>query len=319
MKKMLIMCLLTMVATQITKAQTNTVTGSVRDVKGHLLHYVFVADDQYKNATYSDSLGNFAIAVHPDSKLLFTSPGHRDTSVNVDKTNGDLQIVLGSSDGSNNTNSTKSTLSVNSDVERPHNVYLFKLPLHEKGNLHGSRYLFDNFVHGFFINASDVLIYNPNYLFDYDKIGGGFLVTQGSETTFEISWDQTKSFTLVSKTDESFTFEKVPAIDQSHYVQVLASGKKYKIYKLIKTKFVKSDFVNTGVATHGNDYDEYVDDADYYVFDIQNNQLKKLSLKKKSVKEDFAKEADKVSKYLSSNAGDISDAYLSNFGAYMNQ
>jgi hypothetical protein len=55
------------------------------------------------------------------------------------------------------------------------------------------------------------------------------------------------------------------------------------------------------------------------VVDVQNNQQLKLSLKKKSIKEDFANEAAKVNKYLSDNGGSINDAYLSKLGAYMNQ
>ncbi len=124
---------------------------------------------------------------------------------------------------------------------------------------------------------------------------------------------------IYNNAGERFDFEKMPAINISHYVQVLASGKKYKIYKLIKTKFVKADFVNNGVTSHGNDYDEYVDDADYYVVDLQTNQPQKLALKKKSIKENFAKEADKVNKFLSDNSGSIDDAYLNKLGAYMNQ
>ena len=124
---------------------------------------------------------------------------------------------------------------------------------------------------------------------------------------------------MYNNKDERFVFAKVPGIDQSHYVQVLSSGSKYSVYKLIKTKFVKSDYVNNGVTSHGNDYDEYVDDADYYVFDVQANQSKKISLKKKSIKEGFAKDADKVNKYLSDNSGDINDAYLAKLGDFMNQ
>jgi hypothetical protein len=114
-------------------------------------------------------------------------------------------------------------------------------------------------------------------------------------------------------------FEKFAAIDNAHFLQVLSTGKKYKIYKLIKTKFVKADYVNTGVTQHGNDYDEYIDDADYYVVDIQANQQQKLSLKKKSIKDAFPKEADKVNKYLSDNSGRIDDNYLSKLADYMNQ
>ncbi len=314
------MSLLIITAAQVIKAQTNIVSGSVRDEKGNPLHFVFVEDRQYKNASFSDSLGNFAIEVHPDSKLQFDKAGHKDELLNVDKSSAGLQVVLRSlSAESGNSINTKSSLSTDPVFERPNQGFLPDLPGHRKGNLRGNRYLLDNFGHGFFIRSSGELVYNPIYLFDYDKVGGGLLLTKGSETVMELSWDETKSFTLYSNTDERFVFEKVPAIDQSHFVQVLAAGKKYKIYKLIKTKFVKSDYVNNGMTAHGNDYDEYVDEADYYVLDVQSNQRQKLTLKKKSIKENFAKEADKVNKYLSDNSGSIDDAYLSRLGDYMNQ
>ena len=47
--------------------------------------------------------------------------------------------------------------------------------------------------------------------------------------------------------------------------------------------------------------------------------MKKFTLKRKSLKESFAKDAEKVNKYLSDHSGDINDAYLSNLGDAMNQ
>lgn len=320
MKKTLFMWLLTIVTAQVASAQTNA-TGSVKDEKGNPLHFVFVGDSQYKNAAYSDSLGNFTIAVHPDSKLQLELAGYQNASIDAGKNSAGLQIVLiplGSAN-SNSTVSTKSTSSDLTEFERPTDAGLADLPGHKKGNVHGNRYLFDDFVHGFIITASGALVHNPDYLFDYDKMAGPLLLSQNKTSITEVGWDRIKSFTLYSNSDERFDFEKVPAIDNSHYVQVLASGSKYKVYKLIKTKFIKSDYVNTGMTSHGNDYDEYADDADYYVLEVQGNQLKKLSLKKKSIKEDFAKDADKVNKYLSDNSANIDDVYLSKLGAFMNQ
>jgi hypothetical protein len=320
MRRFFFIGLLIAATIQITKAQTNIISGSTQDEKGNPLHFVFVEDRQYKTASFSDSLGNFAIEVHPDSKLQFDKAGHKDTLLSIDKSGAGLQVILRSlSAESGNSINTKSTLSTDPEFERPNEGSLPDLPGHRKGNLRGNRYLLDNFGHGFFIKSSGELVYNPNYKFDYDKVGGWLLLTKGNEAVLELSRDETKSFTLYSNTDERFVFEKAPAIDQSHFVQVLAAGKKYKIYKLIKTKFVKSDYVNNGMTSHGNDYDEYVDDADYYVLDVQGNQQQKLTLKKKSIKEDFAKEADKINKYLSDNSGSIDDAYLSKLGAYMNQ
>jgi hypothetical protein len=318
MKKPYLLLLLMIATLHIVKAQTN-VTGSVKDDKGTPLHYVFIEDTQYKIATFSDSLGNFTIALHPDSKVQFELAGY-DSATAANGNNANFQIVLKAVSATSNNSPSQSSLAATGMVlQRPNNIPLGMLPGHQKGNVHGNRYLFDNFVHGYFINSFDNLAHSKDFLFDYDKMDGGLLLTKDNANVMQMSWDQIKAFTLFSNRDETFNFEKVPSIDISHYMQVLSSGKKYKIYKLIKTKLVRADYVNTGVTQHGNDFDEYVDDADYYVLDLQGNQPQKLSLKKKSIKEDFAKEADKVNKYLSDNSGRIDDVYLSKLGAYMNQ
>lgn len=320
MKKTFLISLLLTLTAFVTNAQTNTITGMVKDEQGNPLHFAFVGDVQNKYAVFTDSLGNFSIPVLPDSKLKVSLLGYKDETIVAG--NGNLQVALksagdGAADGTTVSTDLKTTNA---------NVPLATIgdggviaPTHQKGELRGSMYIFKTFAPGYVVTAAGELNYSPDYLFDYDKIGGTLLLTQNKRVITEVLWDQIKSFVLYSNTDERFVFEKVTAIDQSHYVQVLTSGKKYKIYKLIKTKFVKADYVNSGVVAHGTDFDEYVDDADYYVLDLQGNQPQKLSLKKKSIKEDFAKEADKVNKYLSDNSGRIDDVYLSKLGAYMNQ
>jgi hypothetical protein len=325
MKKTLFVCALLFATVQVTKAQLNNITSSVTNEKGTPLHDVFVADDQYKNATFTDSLGGFTIAVHPDSKLRFEHAGYKDTLITAVKPGADMSVTLKSTAGSvasadNPTGRAASEgLSKNEVAVISNDMGGYLKPAHEKGDTRGSQYLCETFVHGYMISSAGELVHNPSFLFDYDKIGGRLLLTRDNKLITEVGWDQINSFTLFSNTDERFDFEKAPAIDPSHYVQVLASGTKYKIYKLIKTRFAKADYVNNGAAAHGHDYDEYIDDADYYVFDPQTNQPKKFSLRKKSIKEAFAKEADKINKYLSDNPGDIDDAYLSKLGVYMNQ
>ena len=303
----------------LANAQINSIKGSVKDDKGNPLSFVFVGDDQYKNAVFSDVSGDFTIPVSADSKLKFELKGYEDMLIDVSKNSNNFQIVMRSTSQGSSTAALSTQSRSDTALQRPNDVDFMQLPGHQKGQLHGSRYLYVNFVHGFVLNASDVLFHHPDYLFDYDKLEGKLLYTSNMTTVNEVSWDQTKSFTLYSSNGERLDFEKVPAIDNSHFSQVIASGKKYKIYKLIKTKFVRADYVNNGMAAHGNDYDEYLDDADYYFFDVQASQLKKMSPRKKAIKEVFAKEADKVNKYLSDNSGDINDAYLNKLVDFMNQ
>jgi hypothetical protein len=322
-KRIFVMWLLMVVTAQITNAQTNIATGNVKDDKGNPLHFVFVRDKQSTNAVYTDSLGNFKITINPGSTLQFAREDYAGTELNITNT-ANLQVVLKSTataESGNSANTLGSQIEVKSSnvPEATIGTGGVITPSHQKGELRGSKYLFTAFVHGFVINSSDVLNYNPGYLYDYDKLGGSLLLTQDNKSISEASYDEIKSFVLYSNTDERMVFEKDTKIDPSHYMQVLASGKKYKIYKFITTKFVRADYVNSGVLAHGTDFDEFVDDADYYVVDGQGNDPKKLSLKKKSIKEDFSKDADKVNKFLTDNSGRINDTYLSKLGDYMNQ
>src|SRR5437016_7923712 len=100
MKKTLFICMLLFATVQVTKAQVNNITGSVTNEKGNPVHDVFVADDQYKNATFTDSLGNFVIAVHPDSKLKLEHAGYKDTLITEIKPAAGIQVALKSTGGS---------------------------------------------------------------------------------------------------------------------------------------------------------------------------------------------------------------------------
>lgn len=311
-------------AVQITKAQVNSIAGMVVDAKGNPLHDVFVADQQNKVATFSDSLGNFSFAVQPDSKLHFERAGFKDTLIATVKPGMQITMTPDGSGGQGSSSDNSSgaqagSLSKNEVARMSNDMGGYLRPAHEKGDTRGSQYLFDTFVNGYMINSSGEMIHKPNYLLDYDKMSGTLLLTRDNKAILMIDQSQAKSFSLFSNTDQRVDFEEVPVIDNSHYFQVIATGKKYRIYKLLRTRFAKADYVNNGAAPHGHDYDEYIDEPDYYLVDVQSNQAQKFSPKKKSIKEVFAKEADKVSKYISDNSGRIDDAYLSKLGNYMNQ
>lgn len=323
MKKTLLLALFSLLLFNLGMAQTGDYSGTLSDTKGNTLHHVFVGDIQYKIGTFSDSLGNFSIPVHADSKLQISASGYRDTLVNATPGASGIQLTLSAVNAAS-ASSTSLSAKVNVEGSNSGRVASFTeggaiAPGHRKQDTRGSQYLFEVFVPGYLIDVKGDVIYSSAYQFDYDKITGNLLLSRDGKTIENVNWDQVQAFTLFSPTDQRFDFDKVPEIDKSHYLQSLGSGKKYKILKQITTKFVKSDYANSGMIQHGNDYDEYVDDANYFVYDVEAKQVLKLSLKKKSIKEDFAKEADKVNKFLSSNSGSIDDEYLTKLGTFLNQ
>jgi len=183
----------------------------------------------------------------------------------------------------------------------------------------GSRYLLGEWAKGSVVNADNSTFDNPGYLYNYDKMEGGLLMTGDKQSAIEVDKAQIKSFTVYVDKENPFVFENVPPVDNTHFVQVICTGDKYKIYKLTKTKFVKSNYHTNGLVSSGNPYDEYVDEDSYFVLKA-GNQVQKLGLKKKSVKDVFASEAEKVKKFFSENNGDIiNDNFLKNLGDYLNK
>jgi hypothetical protein len=309
--KILLSFLLTAFGIQVATAQNNIVKGSVQGEGGKLLHYVLVGDNKYNNVAFTDSVGDFTIAAHPDSKLLFQVDGYRDTLIDASAISQNPQVSL---------------------------VPMVKLPIETIGlgmptiitgdgnvavvrrntALEGSRYLFETFVPGYFTYSAGKKFYNKRCLFNYEKMSGFVLLTVDKRSVREVDRDQIKSFSLYDKTDQRYDFEQVPEVDKFHYLQVLASGPKYKIYKFIKTSFIASGVAHTASGDRGQDYDQYLDEAEYYVLNVQTNQLQKIALKKKALKDAFQKENDKVNKFMSENNGSLNDAFLGKLGTVVN-
>jgi hypothetical protein len=184
----------------------------------------------------------------------------------------------------------------------------------------GSRYFYKSWVHGVVLNTQGQISSGENYLFDYDKIGGALLATKDSRSAIEVDRDKVSFFVMVGSNGDTVTFANVPQIDKTHYVQLLSSGNKYKIYKTIKTNFTKSNYSTDGLMANGNNYDEYVDESSYYVLNVQTNQMQRFTLKKKAITEVFAKEGPKSNKFISDHSSDdIDDNYLSSLGSALNE
>ena len=187
-----------------------------------------------------------------------------------------------------------------------------------KDDTQGSIYFFDNWVHGYFIKQSDSLAQNPVYLYNYDKLTGSLVITQDKVNSLEVDAAQYKAFVLFDNSGNPYVFSKMPIIDNNHFVEVLSTGKKYSIYKSIKTTYKKADFSTNGMSSSGNNYDEYIDEFTYYVVKA-GGQPQKLSLRTKSIKTIFNDDADKVNKFISDHANDdINDSYLSQLGDSLN-
>ena len=340
MKKSMCFALLMVCVIGFVRAQTITATGIVKSSDGDPLHFAFVQDKQYKHGTFTDSLGNFTITVSPGTTLRINCAGYMDTLIKVnDQANLSVTLKLnsvnitatvakGTAESANNEflrSSFGNSLSLSDARGGGGNAFVASqgtsVPVFQpKGETVGSRYFFKGWVHGYVVNSKDSIVQSSIFQLEYDKIGGALLLTKDKRTAIEVDKDLVKSFTLYDNMNRPYTFERVPQIDNNHYVIVIASGDKYKIYKAIKTNFVKSNYTTDGLTSSGNNYDEYVDDSSYYVYDVKTNTLQKIALKKKALKDGFTKDADKLNKFVSDHSSDtIDDFYLSSLGSYMNE
>jgi hypothetical protein len=342
---------------QLAFAQKVTVSGVIKNLEGAPLRAAIIKDNT-GDKVKTDSAGFFKLAVKAPAKLDISCVGYRDTTINVTAAiELDITLRIGvniagtkdhiSTDPSNSINREllKTAMgslgaSINPEFNRPVLINVPKIGsilmqkytdfdaaagsifpvFNPKEETKGSRFFYKNWVHGVVINTKGQINSGENYLFNYDKIGGGLLATKDSRSAIEVDRDKVSFFTMVSSNGDTVTFANVPQIDQTHYVQLLSSGNKYKIYKAIKTNFIKSDYHTDGVMSTGNNYDEYADEISYYVLNVQTNQMQKIVLKKKAMNVVFAKEGDKWNKFMSDHSSDnIDDFYLSSLGSALNE
>ena len=307
------------VITTITFAQTTPVSGTVTDDQGKPVAFAFIKDAEHNYATFSGADGSFTLNADPASRLLASSNNYTESVVKIDN-QATLKIVM-------KAGGVPSKYLVGSDgsfvIKEAGAVDKSARPLTKFGTtqeeLHGSPYFYNTWVHGFAITPKDSIQENDSYLFNYDKIHGSLLYTDNGSTMNTLDKAQIKEFKLFDNTGQQVTFENVPAIDNKHYLQVLASGSKYKIYKQLGTEFVKADFQTNGITSSGNNYDSYVDQSVYYIVKLPGGQPQKVSLKRKSIKGAFSADAAKVNAFLSAHDSDeIDDKFLMDLGEAMN-
>src|SRR5437879_6386522 len=115
MKKTLSILLLLTAAVQFSKAQDSTTAwGTVQDTGGKPLHFVFAGDVTSKNVAFTDSLGNFSVAVKPGTKLIFELQGYKDTVISNVNAGSGLLVILKRS----NATADVGTISAKMEVQR---------------------------------------------------------------------------------------------------------------------------------------------------------------------------------------------------------
>jgi hypothetical protein len=314
MKKIIFACILGLLSTY-TFAQKNNVSGTVNDEQGKPVPFAFIKDAKHNYATFTDMNGGFNIKLDTADRLIVSARNFKGMVVKITPAQN-VNIVM-KADGS-------TTKAVNTD-----DIFTEKIStegmsrnaatgyIAKESSVHGSRYFFANGVHGYVITTADSIKQDDSHLYNYQKMEGSLLFTDDGKTMKEIDRRLIKMFVLFDD-QGSYVFENAPVIDSKHFVQVLATGSNYKIYKLLATTFFPNDYVSNGMTSSGNNYDEIKDVPVYYAVKLPGGTPQKFTLRSKALKAVFAADAVKVNKYLSGHDSDIDDAYIKNLGDYLN-
>jgi hypothetical protein len=182
-----------------------------------------------------------------------------------------------------------------------------------KEDTKGSRYLFPNWVGGAVTTKNGIVISKDSLLYNYDKISHDLFLTD-QKTVVQVDGGNIKAFTLTNA-GRPMVFVRLEAVQPNVFFQQLvdpgASGSGYGLFKLVKTTFKKADYHTDGMVESGSNYDEYVDASEYYLVRPGGKEVKKVELKKKSIREATAEARQKTDDYFAAHrSDDINEDFL---------
>lgn len=190
--------------------------------------------------------------------------------------------------------------------------------LEHKEDTRGSRYLLKNFAHGIIVDNAGRVISDSLLLMNYDKIDGQLMIAQDARNYLEVDKEKVLAFAFRAS-DTSFVFLNVPVLSKINYFQLIASGPRYSVYKSVKTRFVKANYVSNGLTESGNDYDEYVDTETYF-WVAGKDSAGIFELKKRSIKSVFSSEKPRIDVWFSKHKlDDIDDNFVRGLINYLNE
>jgi hypothetical protein len=312
-----------------TSAQTIHITGFVKDENGKSISNAMVQIKETKKGTYSDTAGSFTIDVPLNSTLIISHANYKNAELpTAKKTFENVVLTLEADPKAEKTaDYTKdvdqyNTRTLQNSVNNPgSNVYGVRMTglipsFTHKEDTRGTQYLFDKWVTGAVLNANGEKL-GLDYKLNYDKINGNLLATTDFTSALEVDKTQYKTFLLYTEEGDTIEYNLVKNIDPAHYAMLIGAGEDFKTYKLVTTKFEKSDYHTDGIASTGNPYDEYVDATKYFVCNTKINTCQAFSLKKKSILAAFNNDA-KVTDYFSKHKEFIDEAAIRNLMDYLN-
>jgi hypothetical protein len=155
----------------------------------------------------------------------------------------------------------------------------------DQDSTHGSRLLFYDWPKGFIIGAYDTVLNNPNLYLNYDKLNHHLYFTFDGKPILEVESSQAREIHFLSG-DKPTVLVRVDGIDPQAFFQRLsdsAGTHHYILYRLTRTRYHRANYQTDGLVATGNNYDEYLDDYEYYIVMPGGRQYALVTPKRKSV------------------------------------
>jgi hypothetical protein len=161
-----------------------------------------------------------------------------------------------------------------------------------------------------FVNHQTIPTREKPYYFNFDKMRNVLIVADNSQKISYYRGDSIIQFILLDSLNKTYTFEIIPGISRSFYLQpVLAPDSGYSLYKRLITKLAGADYQSYGYGTTGVKHDTYDDSYEYYFLYPDKKTYKKFYLEGSAVKKVFKswpvesqKIMDKYARTLNENA-----------------
>jgi len=191
-----------------------------------------------------------------------------------------------------------------------------------KEDTKGRRMLLTTWGQGFVVGMNDSLIRDPKLVFNYDKLSHDLYYSLDKQTVFEAERSHIKAFHLMTPEGET-EYARVDVVKPEVFFRVFTSAdaSHYGFYSLTTTEFHKANFHSDGLVETGNNYDEYVDNLQYYIVAPGGKTYQAVDLKKKkSILAAFPAAKAKAEEFFSQHKdADINESFLKELIEYMNK
>jgi hypothetical protein len=182
-----------------------------------------------------------------------------------------------------------------------------------KDSTRGSRLLFDNWPKGYVLGTYDTVLKNDRLFLNFDKISRVLYFTFDGKTIIKVETSQAREIHFTGA-NKPTTLVRVDGIDPKLFFQPLSDStdvNHYVLYRLIKTQFRRANYHTDGLVSTGNNYDEYVDDYEYYIVMPGGKLYTPVNLKKKAIRDALASAGPNLDAWFSQHKkAEINEAFL---------